>query len=58
MENKKNQYKLFRAKNAKQSNILARKIFVYSIFFLFLLFVLILLDNLFKLIWWIKRKKI
>ncbi len=43
-------YKLFRAKNAKQSNILARKIFVYSIFYLFLLFVLILLDNLFKLI--------
>ena len=43
-------YKLFRTKNAKQSNILARKIFVYSIFYLFLLFVLILLDNLFKLI--------
>ena len=39
-------YKLFRIKNLKQSNILARKIFVYSIFYLFLLFVLILLDNL------------
>ena len=39
-------YKLFRIKNLKQSNILARKIFVYSIFYLFLLFVLILMDNL------------
>jgi len=39
-------YKLFRIKNLKQSNILARKIFVYSIFYLFLLFVLILFDNL------------
>ena len=29
-------YKLFRIKNLKQSNILARKIFVYSIFYLFL----------------------
>ena len=41
-------YKLFKTKNLKQSNILARKIFVYSIFYLFLLFVLILLDNLLK----------
>jgi len=43
-------YKLFRVKNLKQSNILARKIFVYSIFYLFLLFVLILVDNLIKFI--------
>jgi len=43
-------YKLFRVKNLKQSNILARKIFVYSIFYLFLLFVLILADNLIKFI--------
>ncbi|MFL2889818.1 MAG: heme o synthase [Pelagibacteraceae bacterium] len=39
-------YKLYKTKNTKNSNILARKIFVYSIFYLFLLFVLILLDNL------------
>ena len=43
-------YKLFRVKNLKQSNILARKIFVYSIFYLFLLFLLILADNLIKFI--------
>jgi heme o synthase len=38
-------YKLFLTKNIKRSNILARKVFVYSIFYLFFLFVLILLDN-------------
>jgi len=38
-------YKLFKTKSTKQSNILARKIFVYSIFYLFILFLLILLDN-------------
>ena len=38
-------YKLFKTKNLKQSNIIARKIFVYSIFYLFVLFLLILLDN-------------
>ena len=43
-------YKLFKTKNIKLSNILARKIFVYSIFYLFILFVLILLDNLIKII--------
>ena len=41
-------YKLFKTKNTKQSNIIARKIFVYSIFYLFILFVLILVDNLIK----------
>ena len=43
-------YKLLKTKNTKQSNILARKIFVYSIFYLFSLFVLILLDNFVKFI--------
>ena len=43
-------YKLFKTKNLKQSNIIARKIFVYSIFYLFILFFLILLDNMIKLI--------
>jgi protoheme IX farnesyltransferase len=39
---------LFRAKNNKTSNIIARKIFVYSIFYLFFIFVLILADNVIK----------
>jgi protoheme IX farnesyltransferase len=43
-------YKLLRIKNTKQSNILARKVFIYSIFYLFFLFVLILFDNLIKII--------
>ena len=42
-------YRLFETKNTKKSNILARKIFVYSIFYLFLLFVLLLADNLISL---------
>ena len=41
-------YNLFRTKNNKKSNILARKIFIFSIFYLFALFVLILADNLIK----------
>ena len=41
-------YRLFKTKNTKKSNILARKVFIYSIFYLFFLFVLILLDNLIK----------
>jgi heme o synthase len=36
---------LFKEKNNKNSNIVARKIFVYSIFYLFFIFVLILVDN-------------
>ena len=36
---------LFKEKNNKTSNIIARKIFVYSIFYLFFIFVLILADN-------------
>jgi len=38
-------YQLFKTKNSKHSNIIARKIFVYSIFYLFMIFTLILLDN-------------
>ena len=37
---------LFKEKNNKVSNIIAKKIFVYSIFYLFFIFVLILFDNL------------
>ena len=36
---------LFKEKKNKTSNIIARKIFVYSIFYLFFIFVLILADN-------------
>ena len=42
--------KLFREKNTKFSNIVARKIFVYSIFYLFVIFLALLIDNFFKLI--------
>jgi len=38
-------YKLFTENNLKTSNILARKTFVYSIFYLFLIFLVILIDN-------------
>jgi protoheme IX farnesyltransferase len=41
-------YKLFRENNSKKSNIIARKIFVYSIFYLFLIFLVLLIDNLIK----------
>ena len=36
---------LFKEKNNKTSNIIARRIFIYSIFYLFFIFVLILADN-------------
>ena len=36
---------LFKEKDNKTSNIIARKVFVYSIFYLFFIFVLILADN-------------
>ena len=42
-------YLLFKTKTVSKSNLIARKVFVYSIFYLFLLFLLILFDNLFKL---------
>jgi len=42
-------YLLFKTKVVSKSNLIARKVFVYSIFYLFFLFLLILFDNLFKL---------
>ena len=42
-------YLLFKTKTVSKSNSIARKVFVYSIFYLFFLFLLILFDNLFKL---------
>ena len=41
-------YLLFKEKLVSRSNLIARKVFVYSIFYLFFLFLLILFDNLFK----------
>ena len=43
-------YKLFKEKNLKNSNMIARKIFVYSIFYLFILFLVLLIDNFIKII--------
>ena len=43
-------YKLFRENRSKESNIIARKIFVYSIFYLFVIFFLLLIESLLKLI--------
>ena len=40
---------LYKTKAVSKSNLIARKVFVYSIFYLFFLFLLILFDNLFKL---------
>ena len=42
-------YLLFKTKAVSKSNLIARKVFVYSIFYLFFLFLLILFDNLFRL---------
>ncbi len=39
-------YSLFEENNSKNSNITARKIFVYSIFYLFIIFLVLLIDNL------------
>ena len=39
-------FNLFKAKNTKISNIIARKVFIYSIFYLFFIFLTILIDNL------------
>jgi len=41
-------YELFKIRNVKKSNILARKIFIYSIFYLFFLFMIILIDNMIR----------
>tara|TARA_B100000579_G_scaffold147088_1_gene119362 strand:- start:710 stop:1516 length:807 start_codon:yes stop_codon:yes gene_type:complete len=43
-------YKLYRENNQKKSNIISRKIFIYSIFYLFVIFLLLLIDNSIKII--------
>ncbi len=43
-------YKLYNEKNSKTSNFVARKIFVYSIFYLFVIFLALLIDSLTRII--------
>ena len=43
-------YRLLKENNSKASNLIARKIFVYSIFYLFIIFFVLLIDNLIKII--------
>ena len=43
-------YSLFKENNSKTSNIIARRIFVYSIFYLFIVFLVLLIDNLIKIL--------
>tara|TARA_Y100000741_G_scaffold341804_1_gene304328 strand:+ start:130 stop:834 length:705 start_codon:yes stop_codon:yes gene_type:complete len=43
-------YRLLKENNSKASNLIARKIFVYSIFYLFIIFLVLLIDNLIKII--------
>ena len=41
-------FKLYNSKIAKASNKIARKIFIYSIFYLFFIFLILLIDNILK----------
>ncbi len=41
-------FKLYRSKIAKASNKIARKLFIYSIFYLFFIFLILLIDNILK----------
>jgi len=43
-------FKLYRSKTASISNKIARKIFIYSIFYLFFIFLILLIDNFLKII--------
>ena len=43
-------FNLFKVNNSKSINILAKKIFIYSIFYLFIIFLVLLIDNLINLI--------
>ncbi len=42
-------YSLYRENNSKASNMIARKIFIYSILYLFVIFLVLLIDNLIKI---------
>ena len=41
-------FKLYSSKIGKASNKIARKIFIYSIFYLFFIFLILLVDNILK----------
>ena len=41
-------FKLLRENNSKNSNVIARKIFIYSIFYLFAIFLVLLIDSLIR----------
>ena len=41
-------FQLYRSKIVKESNKIARKIFIYSIFYLFFIFLLLLIDNILR----------
>jgi len=41
-------FKLYSSKIAKVSNKIARKLFIYSIFYLFFIFLILLIDNILK----------
>ena len=43
-------FKLLREKNLKTTNFIARKIFIYSIFYLFIVFLMLLIDNFIQII--------
>ena len=43
-------FRLYRSKTASISNKIARKIFIYSIFYLFFIFLILLIDNFLKII--------
>ena len=43
-------FNLFKENNSKSINFLAKKIFIFSIFYLFIIFLVLLIDNLIKLI--------
>ena len=43
-------FRLYRSKIASISNKIARKIFIYSIFYLFFIFLILLIDNFLKII--------
>ena len=43
-------FNLFKVNNSKSINILAKRIFIYSIFYLFIIFLVLLIDNLINLI--------
>ena len=50
-------FELFKSKIIKTSNKIARKVFVYSIFYLFFIYLVLLIDNAKEFLLWAKKKK-